>query len=203
MPRPDTLEICRVHLFDEKEELQKQSLPDATIERIIRIRAAYMFWLAHPRNADAEIRDFLLNFGVNKSAAYEDIQIIKILLGNATETSKAFHRFKFNSMILNAYEVAEKKHDTRSMVSSSAQYARYNQLDKEDAYKIPWNEIVPQPFEPTSDPSVIGIKPIANIQEKIRALKEKYFKDIEDIEYEAEDLNEENLFTEKTGLEDE
>ncbi|GHU80661.1 hypothetical protein FACS1894145_7260 [Bacteroidia bacterium] len=187
MPKPNTLEICRVHLFDNKDDLQKQSIPEMLIERIIRLRSAYMLWLEHPRKKDAEIRDHLLNFGINKSAAYDDIQIIKVLLGDMTETSKAFHRFKFNSMIQNAYEVAERKRDARSMVAASAQYAKYNQLDKEDAYKIPWDEIVPQTFEPTSDPTVIGIKPVANIQDKIRALKEKYLQDIEEIEYEDVD----------------
>jgi hypothetical protein len=195
MPKPNTLELCRVHLFDNRDDLQKQAIPEMLIERIIRMRSAYMLWLEHPRKKDAEIRDHLLNFSINKSQAYEDIQILKLLLGDMTETSKAFHRFKFNSMIQNAYDLAERKKDAKSMVAASAQYAKYNQLDREDAFRIPWDEIIPQRFEPSSDPTVIGIKPVAGIQDKIRALKEKYLKDIEDVEYEDADFDEETLFT--------
>jgi hypothetical protein len=203
MPKPNTLEICRVHLFENKDELQKHAISEMLIERIIRLRAAYTLWLEHPRKKDAKIRDFLLNFGINKSAAYDDIQVLKVLLGDMTETSKAFHRFKFNSMIQNAYDVAERKRDAKSMAAAAAQYAKYNQLDKEDAFKIPWDEIIPQRFEPTSDPTVIGIKPVPNIQDKIKALKEKYLQDIEEIEYEDVDLDEETLFAGTNNLNNE
>jgi hypothetical protein len=174
--------------------MQSQAIPEILVERIIRIRSAYTLWLEHPRKKDAEIRDHLLAFGISKTQAYQDIQILKLLLGEMSETSKAFHRFKFNAMIQNAYKMAELKKDARSMAAAAAQYAKYNQLDREDALKVPWEEIIPQRFEPSSDPSLIGIKPQANIQEKIKALKEKYLSDIEDIEYEEEDLDENTLF---------
>jgi hypothetical protein len=200
MPKPNTLEICRVHLFDNKEELLKQAIPEMLVQRIIRMRSAYILWLEHPRKKDAEIRDHLLNFGVNRSQAYEDIQMLKLLLGDMTETSKAFHRFRFNAMIQSAYELAERKKDAKSMVAAADKYAKYNQLDKDDAFRIPWEEIVPQRFEPTSDPEVIGIKPVPGIQDKIKALKEKYLKDIEDVKYEDVDFDEESLFAGLTNL---
>ncbi|GAP73072.1 hypothetical protein SAMD00024442_6_27 [Candidatus Symbiothrix dinenymphae] len=195
MPKPNTLEICRLHLFDDKDKLTTTGIPQMLIDRIVRIRAAYTLWLEHPRKKDAEIRDHLVTFGINKSQAYEDIQIIKQLLGDLTETSKAFHRWKFNAMIQATAELAEKKKDYKTMGAAWAAYAKYNQLDKEDALKIPWDEIIPQIFEPSSDPTIIGIKPIANIKERIAALKDKYGKDIaEDIDYEVVDYNEDELF---------
>jgi hypothetical protein len=195
MSKPNTLEICRVHLFDNKDELLKQSIPEMLIQRIIRIRSAYTFWLEHPRKKDVEIRDHLLNFGINKSAAYEDIQIIKLLLGDMTKTSKDFHRFKFNSMIQLTAELSERKKDYKTMEKAWADYAKYNQLDKEDAFKIPFEEIIIQPFEPTSDPTVLGIQKVPNIKEKIEKMKNKYMHDIaEDIEYETVDFNEDDLF---------
>jgi hypothetical protein len=90
------------------------------------MRSAYTLRPEHPRKRDAEIRDRLLNFGVNKSQAYEDIQILKLLPGDMTETSKAFHRFRFNFMIQNAYGVAERKRDAKSMAAAAARYAKYN-----------------------------------------------------------------------------
>jgi hypothetical protein len=195
MAKPNTLELCRVHLFDDKTELVKKGIPEMLVERIIRLRATYTFWIEHPRKKDAEIRDFLLNFGVNKSAAYDDISILKVLIGDMTETSKAFHRFRFNAMIQNAYDLAERKKNDRGMSAAAGLYAKYNQLDREDAFKIPWDEIVPQRFEPTSDPTVIGIKPVANIQEKIKSLKEKFLNDMEDISFEEVDFDEESVFS--------
>jgi hypothetical protein len=195
MSRPNTIEQCRVHLFDDKDKMVESSLPSTLIDRIIRIRSAYMLWLEHPMKRDVEIRNHIMSLSnVNKSAAYEDIQIIKTLLGDLSETSTAFHRFKFNNMIMDSYNLASLKKDTRSMVAAAAQYAKYNKLDKDDPQKLPWDEIIPQRFEPTTDPTVIGIKPIENIQKKIAELKQKYAADIEDIQYEDADLDESNLF---------
>ena len=133
--------------------------------------------------------------GIGKSEAYEDIRLIKLLLGDLSQTSKDFHRFRFNAMVEKAYELAERKKDARSMVAAADKYAKYNQLDREDALRMPWDQIVIQPFEPTSDPTVIGIKPVANIREKIEAMKAKYARDmIEEIEYEQADAGEEALF---------
>lgn len=201
MAKHNTLEVCRVHLFDDVDTLRKKALPDQLVNRLLRIRSAYTMWLEYPRKKDAEIRDHLMTFGVNRSAAYEDIQIIKRLLGDMAETSKAYHRFKFVAMIEKAYDMAERQQDPRSMVAAADKYAKYNQLDKEDALKIPWDEIRPQPFEPTSDPSVIGIKQVPNIREKIASMKEKYFKDIaEDVTFEEIDLDEDSMFNAPTNL---
>ena len=51
----------------------------------------------------------------------------------------------------------------------------------------------------TDAPSVLGIKPIPNIQEKIQKMIAKYRAetlDIEDVEYEEADLEEDVLFAE-------
>ena len=54
-----------------------------------------------------------------------------------------------------------------------------------------------QPFTATDDPTVLGIKPIPNIQQKISDMIEKYRKktiDIEDVEFEEVDLELDVLF---------
>ena len=51
--------------------------------------------------------------------------------------------------------------------------------------------IVVQPFTATSDPSVLGIKPIPNLDKKISELIDKYRAesiDIDDIEFEEADI---------------
>lgn len=196
MAKPQTLELCRVHLFDDIDKLRENSISQQGINRILRLRAAFTLWNKYPRKKEAEIRDFIMReSGVERTAAYEDIQILKTLLGDFAESSKEFHRWRFNDMIENAYSMAERKQDPRAMAAAAGNYAKYNQLDKDDAVKIPWDEIIPQRFEPTSDPSVIGIKPVANIRDKIAAMKRKYINDIaEDIDYEEVDFNESEFF---------
>jgi hypothetical protein len=190
MAKPNTLELCRTHLFEDKDKLVRSAVPAQIIDRIIRLRSAYMLWLAHPLKKDAEIRDHLIQFsGISKTTAYEDIGILKTLLGDMNETSKSYIRFRFNAMIMNVYYLAEQKKDTRSMDSAAAHYAKYNRLDAPDEQRIPWDEIIPQRFEPTSDPSVIGIQPVPNIQERIRSLKEKYIADIQEVDYEEADAD--------------
>ena len=57
--------------------------------------------------------------------------------------------------------------------------------------------IVVQPFTATSDPSVLGIKPIPNLQSKIDQMLNKYRQetiDIEDIDFEEPDLEESVYF---------
>lgn len=83
------------------------------------------------------------------------------------------------------------------MERAASSYAKYNRVDLEDEQVMPYDEIVVQPFTPTSDPSVLGIKPIPNIDEKIKSMIEKYRResiDIEDVEAEDADLEQQELF---------
>lgn len=81
--------------------------------------------------------------------------------------------------------------------TAASSYAKYNRVDIEDERAMPYDRIVVQPFTATDDPTVLGIKPIPNINEKIKEMLDKYRKetiDIEDIEFEEADLEEDELF---------
>ena len=83
------------------------------------------------------------------------------------------------------------------MERAASSYARYNRIDLEDEKEIPYEMIVVQPFMATEDPRVLGIQPIPNVQEKIKKLLKKYRAesiDIEDVDYEAADLEEDDIF---------
>ena len=83
------------------------------------------------------------------------------------------------------------------MERAASAYAKYNRVDLEDEQAVPWEQLLPQPFTATDDPSVLGIKPIPNLQEKIDALLEKYRAetiDIDDVDFEEVDLEENILF---------
>lgn len=81
------------------------------------------------------------------------------------------------------------------MASASNYYGKYNQLDKDDQVDKGYDQIVVQPFTPTDDPTVIGLKPIPNVREKIKTTIQKYWHDeIEDVDYEPADFNEDDIF---------
>ena len=60
------------------------------------------------------------------------------------------------------------------MERAAASYAKYNRVDLEDEQTLPYELIVVQPFTATDDPTVLGIKPIPNIQQKISDMIAKY-----------------------------
>lgn len=100
-------------------------------------------------------------------------------------------------MILETYRMAKARKDTKTMEKAAASYAKYNRVDLEDEQNIPYELIVVQPFTATDDPTVFGIKPIPNIQDKIKSMIAKYRAEtiyIEDVEYEEVDLEEDTLF---------
>ena len=67
--------------------------------------------------------------------------------------------------------------------------AKYNRLDKEDIAELPFDKIIPVDWETTSDVTVLGAKPIENLDAEIAKLYKKYMDDIEieDIDYQEVD----------------
>ena len=199
MAQLETLEICRIDLFTAQDELQQRYTEDV-VERILRIREEYNWFIANP---DAKDRQFIENavsrYGIHKSLAYRDLGVIKALLPHLAQASRDFHRYRYNEMILETYQMAKKRKDTKTMEKAASSYAKYNRVDLEDEQAVPYDLIVVQPFTATDDPTVLGIKPIPNINERIHALLKKYQAeniDIEDVEFEEPDLELSSLFPE-------
>ena len=60
-----------------------------------------------------------------------------------------------------------------------------NRTDKDDEPDLEFDKIVPQNFEPTDDPTVLGIERIPDLRGRIRALVKRYSNTIaQDAEYE-------------------
>ena len=195
--QPKTIDVCRVDLFTKEDEL-RQKYTEAIVLRVLRIREEYTWFLSNP---DAKDRQFVENtisrHGINKTQAYADLAIVKALLPLLGQASRDFHRYRYNEMILDTFQMAKKRKDTKTMEKAASSYAKYNRVDLEDEQAVPYDLIVVQPFTATDDPSVLGIKPIPHINERIASLLKKYQAeniDIEDIEYEEADLEEAALF---------
>lgn len=152
-------------------------------------------------NPDAKDRQFIETcvgrYGISRVTAYADLAVVKTLLPTISTSSRDYHRWRYNEMIVETYQMAKKRKDTKTMERAASSYAKYNRIDVEDETAVPYDVIVVQPFTATSDPSVLGIKPIPNIQDKIQAMLKKYraeSMDIEDVEFEEADLELDTLF---------
>lgn len=200
MPRQPILEICSKDLFTAEDELlEKYNAEQA--QRVLRLRDMYNYYISNPDTKDRQFVDTAMSrHGIMKSQAYADLSIIKSLLPLLSSASRDFHRFRFNEMILETYQMAKARKDTKTMEKAASSYAKFNCVDLEDEQSLPYDLIVVQPFTATSDPRVLGIKPIPNVEEKIAAMLKKYRQesmDIDDVDYEEVDLEEEELFNPK------
>lgn len=199
MPLPSTIETARLDLFTQEDELRNK-YPAQVVEHLLRVRDMYAWQVANPDAKDRQFVDEIMaRYGICKSVAYADLAVIKALLPTLSQASRDFHRWRYNEMILETYQMAKKRKDTKTMEKAASSYAKYNRIDLEDEQALPYELIVVQPFTATDDPTVLGIKPIPNLQDKIHQLIDKYRKetiDIEDIEWEEADLEENTLFAE-------
>jgi len=197
MPTPSALELCRTDLFTKEDELRER-YPQSVVDKVLRVREMYSWFISNPDSTDREfVVELLQRHDVSKVTTYSDLAVVKTLLPLLASSSRDFHRWRFNEMIMNTYKMAQKRKDTKTMERAAASYAKYNRVDLEDEQAVPYEMIVVQPFVATSDPSVLGIKPIPNIQKKISDMISKYRAetlDIEDVELEEADLEFDLLF---------
>ena len=191
MPFPSVQDIVQVDFFT-SEDVLREKYPDVSVERVLRLRAMYNWFISNPESKDKEFVDECLSrYGVSKTLAYDDLRVIKSVLPHITQASRDYHRWKYNEMILETYQMAKKRKDTKTMERAATSYAKFNNVNVEDEQSVPYDLIVVQPFTATQDPSVLGIKPIPNIEKKISDLIAKYraeSMDIDDIDYEEPDI---------------
>ena len=199
MPFPSVQDIVQVDFFT-SEDVLREKYPDVSVERVLRLRGMYNWFISNPESKDKEFVDECLSrYGVSKTLAYDDLRIIKSVLPHITQASRDYHRWKYNEMILETYQMAKKRKDTKTMERAATSYAKFNNVNVEDEQSVPYDLIVVQPFTATQDPSVLGIKPIPNIEKKISDLIAKYraeSMDIDDIEYEEPDIMDWDSFKE-------
>lgn len=110
------------------------------------------------------------------SQVIKDIAVVERMIAYDQDPTgdprKVWYRYFITEVTKKAIAVAQAKGDAYTMAYASNILGKHQQTDKEDAVKLPYDEIIPFIPEITTDPSVIGIKPIDNIEE----LKEKMLK---------------------------
>lgn len=198
MARLSTLELAREYLFSNEADLLAK-IGQFDFDRIMKVRSMYMWRLSNPEMKDRQfIDEFRSRFPeAGKNVAHEYMVIVNNLLPALSEKAREFHRWRYNEMILETYQMAKARKDTKTMERAATSYGKLNRVDAEEIQQLPFHLIVVQPFMATSDPRVLGIEPIPNIDDKIKAMLDKYVKetiDIQDVEYEEADLEEDDLF---------
>lgn len=200
MPYPNAIEVCRAELFTKEVELRDR-YPQALVDKVLRVREMYNWFIANPDGTDREfVAEVCQRHGIHRTTAYSDLAVVKSLLPMLGSASRDFHRWRTNEMLMNTYKMAEKRKDTKTMERAATAYGKLNRVDLEDEQAIPLDQILVQPFTATDDPRVLGIEPIPNLADKISAMIEKYRRetiDIQDVEFEEVDLEFENLFPDK------
>lgn len=168
----------------DENELLEQHVPEPVIVRVIRLRALYTYWCRFSSKSAREIVEFdMLQFKVGESQAYDDITILKVIVGNLQESSKKFWRWRINQMLEEDRKAAKRDGDHRAVASIEKNFIKNNMTDKEDTPDMAYDKIVPLEIVATDDPSVIGIKKIPDLRGKVRKMLKKYDADIEYAEF--------------------
>lgn len=165
-------------------ELRLQMVPEDTIMRVERLRELSSYWRSYPSTSPKELVSRCMQlFNVGKSQAYDDIHLLKILIGNLDATTKEFARWRVNQMIEEDRQAARRDGDWRAVASMQKNYILNNQTDKPDTPDMAFDKIVPLQLEPTDDPSVLGIKAPKNLRARRDKLIKQFSKDDEYTEY--------------------
>lgn len=199
MPLPSIIDIARTDLYTSRSELEAKYAV-TQVDHILRLRDMVTWCIANPDMKDRQFVDEIIHrYGVSKVTAYADLKIVKAVLPNLAEATRDYHRWRYNEMILETYQMAKKRKDTKTMEKAATSYAKYNRIDVEDETAVPYHMIVVQPFFPTTDPRVVGINPVPNIDERVRKLTKELgasHPDTLNIEAEDADLQFEEIFDE-------
>ena len=112
----------------------------------------------------------------------------------STEVSKHYHKGKAASKVKLLHQEMQLAYVGSPLALENAQK---NLMDVEDETAVPYHMIVVQPFFPTTDPRVVGINPVPNIDERIKKLTKELGAsnpDTLNIVYEEADMNFEEIF---------
>lgn len=170
-----SMEDYSLYITLSDDELFERRIAQTVIERIHRLRGLYAYWLQFPQKFDQDIVQYdMAMFKVGKSQAYDDLHIVRLILGNLQQASKDFMRWKINQDLEQDLKAARRAGDHRSVAAIEKNRILNNRTDKEDELELEFDKIIPQQFVPVDDPTVLGIKKLPDLRNRIRMLVKKY-----------------------------
>ncbi len=156
-------------------ELREEKLPAAFIDRIMRLRGLYTYWLQFPSKQTADLVDYDRKmWNVRKTQAYEDIQLVKALIGDLQQSNKDFWRWRINTMIMDDHKAARRAGEWRAVATMQKNLILNNKTDKEDPIDLQLDRIIPQNFEMTDNISIIIPEAKKTPRKKIEDMLRKY-----------------------------
>lgn len=103
MPTPNTIEVCRAELFTKESELRER-YPQALVDKLLRVREMYNWFIANPDGTDREfVAEVCQRHGIHRTTAYSDLAVVKSLLPMLGSASRDFHRWRTNEMLIATY----------------------------------------------------------------------------------------------------
>lgn len=170
-----SMEDYSIYITLSDDELFERRIAQTVIERIHRLRGLYAYWLQFPQKFDQDIVQYdMAMFKVGKSQAYDDLHLVRLILGNLQQASKDFMRWKINQDLEQDLKAARRAGDHRSVAAIEKNRIINNRTDKDDELELEFDKIIPQQFVPVDDPTVLGIKKLPDLRNRIRELVKKY-----------------------------
>ncbi len=137
-------------------EMEDAHLPENFVQRLKRVKGIYDYWLQFPTKNMTEMVEFEEQmFGIKRTQAYQDIRLVRLLLGENETSTKQFYRWKINNIIEEAIKAAKRAGDFRSVASLVKDYILNNQTDKPDPIELDFEKIVPNEFKMSSDIGIV------------------------------------------------
>ena len=156
-------------------ELREEKLPEAFIDRIMRLRGLYTYWLQFPSKQTADLVEYDTKmWNVRKTQAYEDIQLVKALIGDLQQSNKEFWRWRINTMIMDDHKAARRAGEWRAVASMQKNLILNNKTDKEDPIDLQLDRIIPQAFEMTDNIGIVIPEAKNTSRKKIEDMLRKY-----------------------------
>ena len=98
MSIPTNIDDYQLSLFSSEDEMKRRNLPQEMQTRLLRLRSLYTFWLNFPDKTTREMvqQERVMYQDVKERQAYDDVKLLKMLIGNLEQESKDWHRHVFN-----------------------------------------------------------------------------------------------------------
>ena len=93
---PEMVQRANDYLFASVEEMREAGIQERIIDRLLRIRAIYTYWLNRPQLNDREIvAEMVKRYKLATRTAYDDLALIKTCLGSLNQCSQDYLRWVF------------------------------------------------------------------------------------------------------------
>ena len=172
------VERTKKYLFAPVSDMEADKIPSATIQRIVRIRSMYAYWLQYPNLSEKKIVSLLrTEYNIGPTVAYEDAMIIKMCLGDMSKLTREYYEYYFMQRCEEGFQMARDRKDVAAFSRVLSAFIKGTQLDKETRETPDYSTINPEQIVMSDNPSVAGFVASPEILKKAKALEEKYIRE--------------------------